>query len=290
MKKIQLSIILFIFILFQKIEFQSQTTTIDYSWGATQGKLTRTFVIKNGNRVLNGPFSYIGKENSPSTMTVKANLKNALWDGPFSMSWICPSSDGFTFTASGKFSSDTMDGLWNFVVKGYNEGVKINKKIALTFNRGTVIKGEINNLIDKSNKKFNCNKNGILHGVSSWKGYENGFLIEYKETFVHGVKTIESEKDVVSGQYLVEPKLLCDTSIINERYFSPESNTFSKDGMTYELFDGKYSIYYIFTDSYLGYFRSGSNGKYSVYGSGYADFIETEEITLPVYYDIRLKQ
>jgi len=269
---------------------KSQTTTVDYSWGTTQGKLTRTSIIKNGERVFNGPFTYIGKEKSPSTLTVKANLKNGLWDGQFSMSWICPLADGFTFTGSGKYVSDTMDGLWNFVVKGYNEGYKINKKITLTFNRGTVIQGEINDLIEKSTKKLNCDKNGILHGVSTWRGYENGYLIEQKDIYVHGVNTIESKKDVASGQYLIEPKALCDTSVINEKYFSAQSNCFIKGDKTYQLVDGRYSIYYIFNNYHLGYFRSRSNGKYGVYGNGYADFIETEKIELPTYFQAVLKQ
>ena len=271
---------------------QSQTTTIDYSWGMTKGKLTRTSIIKNGERVLNGPFYYIGKEKSPSTMTVKANLKDAKWDGPFSMSWICPSADGFNFTASGKFVLDSMDGPWVFVVNGYNEGKRINKKIALTFNRGTVIKVEINDLIDKSTKKFDCNKKGIVHGVSTWRGYEDGFLVEYKWIFVHGVNTIESKKDVASGQFLIAPKALCDTSIIKEKYFSAVSNSFIKGDKIYELVDGRYSSIadYIFNDYYLGYFRSGSNGKYKVYGSGYADFMETEKIKLPISYQVVLKE
>lgn len=290
MKLSALNYILLISVLLISYLGYSQTTTIDYSWGMTQGKLTRTSIIKNGERVFNGPFTYIGKEKSPSTMTVKANLKNGLWDGLFSMSWICTLADGFTFTGSGKFISDTMDGQWNFVVKGYNEGVKLNKKISLTFNRGTVIKGEINDLIEKSTKKFNCDKNGILHGESSWRGYENGYSIENKKIYVHGVNTIESEKDIASGQFLKEPKALCDTSVIKEKYYSVSSNTFTKDNITYELTDGRYSIYYIFNDYNLGYFRSRSNGKYGVYGSGYADFIETEKIELPVYYQAVLKQ
>jgi len=52
----------------------------------------------------------------------------------------------------------------------------------------------------------------------------------------------------------------------------------------------RYSIYYIFNDYHLGYFRSRSNGKYGVYGNGYADFIETEKIELPTYFQAVLKQ
>jgi len=264
---------------------KGQTTTVDYDWGMTSGKLTKTVKLIDGNRVLEGPLSYIGKDASPSTMTVKANYKKGLLDGAFSMSWVCPASDGFTFTAQGKFLLDSMDGVWNFVVKGSNQGRKMNSKIALTFKHGILIQGDINDLVEKFQDKFTCDKNGNLHGLRIWKGYEDGYQVEEKTVYVHGIKTINSKKDVATGSFLKNPTLLCDTTVVNEKYFSAASKTFSKEGVVYELIDQTESYGYLFEDnSYLGQFKKDS------YGGGFAPFIRTEKIILPKKYQLKLKE
>ena len=262
-----------------------QTSTINYDWGATTGKLTKTVKLIDGKRVLDGPLSYNGKDASPSTMTVKANYKKDLLDGPFSMSWVCPASDGFTFTAQGKFSQDSMDGVWNFVVKGAVNGQKTNSKISLTFKRGMLIQGDINDLINKSQEKFNCDKKGNLHGNWIWKGYEDGYLIEKKQVYVHGVNTIKHKKDVASGNFMQNPILLCDTSVVNIKNYSIVSNTFSKGDIIYEKVSSNELYADLFNSKfYLGYFKK------EFYGGGIAPFIETSKIILPKEFEITQKK
>jgi hypothetical protein len=262
-----------------------QTSTVDYDWGATSGKLTKTVKLIDGQRILDGPLSYSGKDNSPSTMTVKANYKKGLMEGPFSMSWVCPASDGFTFTAQGKFLQDSMDGVWNFVVKGFEQGTKMNKKITLTFKHGFLIQGDINDLINKSQEKFSCDKKGSLHGKCIWKGYEDGYQVEENQVYVHGVKTIYSKKDVASGTYLKQPALLCDTTVVNDKHYSFETRTFSKGDVIYEMTNSKELYANIFKSNFfLGQFKKES------YGGGYAPFIVTTKIILPEEFEAVLKK
>lgn len=264
---------------------KGQTTTLDYDWGATSGKLTKTVKLIDGNRVLEGPLSYSGKDASPSTMTVKANYKKGLLDGPFSMSWVCPASDGFTFTAQGKFLLDSMDGIWNFVVKGFEQGQKMSSKITLTFKHGVLIQGEINDLIDKSQEKFNCDKKGYLHGKWSWKGYQDGYQVEENKIYVHGVKTSYSKKDVASGSFLQKPTLLCDTAVVNEKHYLAEAKTFSKAEVIYEMTNSTELYANIFKSNfYLGQFKK------EPYGGGFAPFIVTKNIILPKELEVILKK
>jgi hypothetical protein len=277
-------LIILFFITFS-VQTLGQTTTVDYDWGATTGKLTKTVKLVDGKRILDGPLSYTGKDNSPSTMTVKTNYKNGLFEGAFSMNWVCNSTDGFTFNAQGKFLHDSLDGNWTFIVKGYDQGVKINKKITLTFSHGILIQGDINDLIAKSQTKFNCDKTGNMHGNCFWKRYEDGYLIEEKKTFVRGIPTSYYKKDIASGAYIEKPKLLCDTSFINEKHYSSEFRHFSKGDEIFELKNPKVNYNYLFTDrSYLGQFEQKS------YGGGFAPFIRTENIILPKEFELVIKK
>lgn len=261
-----------------------QQQIINTDWGIAKGKLIRNSIIKDEKRVFDGPFSFNGKDNSPSTMIIKGNYKDNKFNGGFSMNWVCPSSDGFTFSASGKFYLDSMDGIWNFIIKGFDKGVKMNRKLTLTFNRGKLIQGEINNLITNSLTKFTCDKMGDIHGNFIKREKVNGFMEEEKTTYIHGVETISSRKDVASGKFLEKPNIINDTSIVKEKTFDFNLNGFVHGEGIYERINGEKLFGYLFTDdSFLGQFES--NG----YGSGFAPFIKPQNIILPKQYSIKLK-
>jgi len=277
--------IIIVILMFSSFLAHSQTSTIDFYWGATSGKLTRTTKLVNGQRILDGPLSYVGKDRSPSTMTVKTNYKNGLLNGSFSLNWVFPNDNDINFNAQGKFINDSLDGVWTFIVKGYDKGDQMNRKLTLTFKHGFLLQGDINNLLAKSQSKFNCDKTGKLHGNQIWKGYEDGYLIEEKTTYVHGIATSYSKKDLASGSYITPLKILCDTSIIKEKYYSSKFNYFSKLDETYELTNPKEKYSYLFNDdSFLGQFVIES------YGGGFAPFIRTKNIILPKEFEVAIKK
>lgn len=255
----------------------SQSGTIPYDWGWTRGKLTRSTKIVDENRVLDGPFSYTGTENSPSTLTVKGNYKSGVLHGPFSLNWLCSDTkEGFQFTASGSFLNDSLDGVWNFLAKGRKEGKPFHRKFLLTFKHGWLMKGKIEDILNKSTRTFACDEFGFLHGNITWVGYENGFKVEILEKYIHGVYVLDSKKDVASGSYLKKPELQSDTSIVNERNFNSKMMVFKKGGDTYNLLEGDAYFGYLFTDfTYLGCFEESSSAV------GMAPFIVPSRIVLP---------
>ncbi|MFM7671932.1 MAG: hypothetical protein ACKO6Q_04990 [Bacteroidota bacterium] len=262
-----------IFILFNWIGVGAQTTSFSTDWGFTKGTFTKTTKIVDGERVTEGPFSYVSTDVSPSKMVVKGNLKARCYDGLFSMSWTFP-KDGYVFSASGKFIKDTLDGVWNFRVKGAVQGQNMDRTYVLTFKKGILIKGDITNLLSKTRDQFATDELGYLHGTQISR--ENGYMVEYTLQYVHGVLTSKKKKDLASGASMKTAEVSVDTTIVNIKNYKAPLGAFQKGNETYLLVIQDDEYKYLFSSrSDLWVFVRGG------YGEGWAPFLNIDLIQFP---------
>jgi hypothetical protein len=277
MKRITLNLLFACSYLLPLLSF-SQVKTSDSFWGMTKGKYTGSTVIENEKRYLHGAFSYSGTDPSPSTMVVKGNYKMDKFHGPFSLKW--KFTAGYEYSGEGTFHEDSLDGKWTFIVNGFYNGERMNRKILLTFSRGNLIQGTLTDNLNKGSEKFETDGSGLLNGLVIERKQESGYEIEIGRKYVHGVKVLEYKKDVATKQYLSNPKTFCDTNVVKSKNFNTSLQTFIGESTVYELTERKKVYSSLFeNNSYLGYFREG-------YGSQ-APFFKTQNIILPSIYEIK---
>ncbi len=217
----------------------SQSNSVSENWCATEGTLTTNSTIHNGQRIYDGPYSFVGTraphEGMPKgTMLVKGTKKLGLMHGAFLMERKGAHFKGDrNFSMTGELSENVMIGTWKFKSKQYNslayknEKYTYDKNYILEFNKaGQIIKGTRIDNDYSLTEVFETDENGYLNGKISTKYSDGGYMVEEEEMWLHGIKISSFKRDIKTKAILGEKTTYADTTLINSANYVPSENGF----------------------------------------------------------------
>ena len=217
----------------------SQSNSVSENWCATEGTLTTNSTIHNGQRIYDGPYSFVGTraphEGMPKgTMMVKGTKKLGLMHGALLMERKGAHFKGDrNFSMSGELAENVMIGTWKFKSKQYNplayknEKYTYDKNYILEFNKaGQIIKGTRIDNDYSLTEVFETDENGYLNGKISTKYSDGGYMVEEEEVWLHGIKISSVKRDIKTKAILGEKTTYADTAVINSANYVPSENGF----------------------------------------------------------------
>jgi hypothetical protein len=226
---------LLLFFVLTPILIFGQPLTFDDSYDClgtpVDGKITvGGYKILDGERVLNGPFSFYGTKydrGATSTLNITCALKDGQWDGPYSFltkaSYLTTLVD---ITVKGNYKAGKLDGKWIFVIKfsDTKTGSSSTVNHTLTFKENLLKEGSFKNygvnVLDgfPFSKEVKTDDNGYLHGRLPYKHFEDKFEVEEFFTYCHGVLVAWEKKDVKTNSIMKKETYNEDSIFIDKNY------------------------------------------------------------------------